>query len=115
MGLVSGESSSTTHGRADPGATRGLPFEPRSIRFAPLALGVTKTLDCAIRHGCKPSATSVPLPNLYDTVFTGPHPLRGEEALVIALTLDVPQPDLTPVEGLLDPVMLDVVAGAALA
>jgi hypothetical protein len=48
-----------------------------------------------------------------DTVFSIPGP--GSEILLVALVLDVPEPDLSPVENLLTPPMLDVLAHAAAA
>jgi hypothetical protein len=43
-----------------------------------------------------------------DTVFLVPG--HGGDNLMVALVLDVPEPDLTPVENLLTPTMLDVFA-----
>lgn len=48
-----------------------------------------------------------------DTVFSVPG--HGGDNLLVALVLDVPEPDLTPVENLLTPTMLDVLAQAAAA
>ena len=42
-------------------------------------------------------------------------PGHGGDNLLVALVLDVPEPDLTPVENLLTPTMLDVLAQAAAA
>jgi hypothetical protein len=44
-----------------------------------------------------------------DTVFSVPG--HGGDNLLVALVLDVPEPDLAPVENLLTPTMLDVLAG----
>lgn len=49
----------------------------------------------------------------FDTVFSVPSP--DGDHLLVSLVLDVPDPNLSPVERLLTPPMLDVLAGAALA
>jgi hypothetical protein len=48
-----------------------------------------------------------------ETVFSVPG--HGGDNLLVALVLDVPEPDLTPVENLLTPTILDVLAQAAAA
>jgi len=49
-----------------------------------------------------------------DTVFSVPSP-DGKTVLTVSLLLDVPEPNLSPVEDLLTPPMLDVLAAAAAA
>jgi hypothetical protein len=59
------------------------------------------------------SPTVVRVTDVPDTVFSVPGP-NGEN-LLVSLVLDVPDPDLSPIENLLTPPMLDVLAAAALA